>query len=213
MNRGQRMGILGYGSIGRHIAQTALGFGMEVIAYTGSQKQTSESRRDLTYFEPGCGDPDGLIPTAWYSGRDKPSLHEFLAQDIDVLVVTVPATPQTRKMLGDEEFRILAQNRHAFVSNIGRGEVIDQSALIKYLKRPAGSAEGWLRGAALDVTDPEPLPSESELWQVPNLTITPHVSGAAHGYIRRSVDILGINIARLRRDEPLLNVVNRGRGY
>ena len=159
------MGILGYGSIGRHIAQTAQGFGMEVIAFSGSKKPTSESRRDLTYFEPGCGDPDGHIPTAWYSGLDKPSLHEFLAQDIDVLVVTVPATAQTRKMLGEEEFRILAQNRHAFVSNIGRGEVIDQAALAKYLKSPADSPSGWLRGAALDVTDPEPLPSGRELWR------------------------------------------------
>ncbi|KAF2093109.1 hypothetical protein NA57DRAFT_49139 [Rhizodiscina lignyota] len=211
--RGQRMGILGYGSIGRHIAQAAQGFGMDVIAFTGSEKRTPESRRDTTYFEPGSGDPDGLIPSAWYSGLDKASLHNFLEQDIDVLVVTVPATPQTRKMLGDAEFRILAQKRQAFVSNIGRGEVIDQDALIRYLKNSPGSVEGSLRGAALDVTNPEPLPDNHELWQLPNVTITPHVSGAATGYIRRSVDILGINIGRLQRGETLLNVVNRGRGY
>lgn len=207
------MGILGYGSIGRHIAQTAQSFGMDVIAFTSSKKPTAESRRDLSYYAPGCGDPNGVIPTAWYSGLDKASLHSFLAQDIDVLVVTVPATAQTRKMLGEEEFRILAKNRHAFVSNIGRGEVIDQSALIKYLKGPPESPDAWLHGAALDVTDPEPLPSDSELWQLPNVTITPHVSGAAQGYIQRSVDILGINIERLRKGEDLLNVVNRGRGY
>ena len=207
------MGILGYGSIGRHIAQTAKSFGMDVIAFTGSQKPTPESRRDTTYFETGCGDPQGRIPSVWYSGLDKASLHNFLSQDIDVLVVTVPATSQTRKMLGEEEFSILARNRHAFISNIGRGEVIDQEALIKYLKNPPGSTDGWLRGAALDVTDPEPLPAESELWRLPNVTITPHVSGAAKGYVRRSLDILGINIQRLRDGLPLLNVVNRGRGY
>lgn len=207
------MGILGYGSIGRHIAQTAQGFGMEVIAFTGSERKTAASRRDTTYFEPGCGDPEGTIPIAWYAGRDKASLHNFLEQDIDVLVITVPETAQTKKMLGDEELRILASRRQAFVANIGRGGVIDQEALIKWLKREPGDASGWLRGAALDVTDPEPLPEDNELWRLPNVTITPHVSGAAQGYIKRSLDILRINIERRGHGEPMLNIVNRGRGY
>jgi hypothetical protein len=66
--------------------------GMDVIAYTATPKDTPESRRDHGYVIPGIGDPDGTIPSAWFSGLDKPSLHKFLAQNIDLLVISVPLT-------------------------------------------------------------------------------------------------------------------------
>ena len=66
--------------------------GMDVIAYTATPKETPESRADSGYIVPGIGDPDGSIPSKWYSGLDKPSLHNFLSQKIDILVVSVPLT-------------------------------------------------------------------------------------------------------------------------
>lgn len=189
----------------------AKAFGMDVIVYTATPKLTVESKKDRAYVEAGSGDPNGEIPSAWYSGVDKASLHDFLDQDIDVLVVAAPATPQTRRMLGKEEFEILGRKRHALISNVGRGEVIDHAALVEALKNPPEGS--WLRGVALDVTDPEPLPADHELWGLPNVTITPHVSGAAIGYPVRSLDILRINIGRLKRGEALLNGVDRTRGY
>lgn len=149
--------------------------GMDVIAYTASPRTTPESRQDHGYIVPGTGDPDGLIPSAWYSGLDKPSLHNFLRQDIDTLLVAVPLTEQTTHLLGKEEFEILGKSRNTFISNISRGQILDQEELVLALKKTA--EEGGLRGAALDVTDPEPLPKGNELWDLENVVVTPHVSG------------------------------------
>jgi hypothetical protein len=66
--------------------------GMDVIVYTATPKETPEQRADHDYYVPGLGDPDGSIPTVWFSGTDKASLHKFLSQDIDLLVVSVPLT-------------------------------------------------------------------------------------------------------------------------
>ena len=65
---------------------------MDVIAYTATSKDTPEKKKDSGYIVPGTGDPDGDIPTSWYSGLDKGNLHEFLRQNIDVLLVSVPLT-------------------------------------------------------------------------------------------------------------------------
>jgi phosphoglycerate dehydrogenase-like enzyme len=91
--------------------------------------------------------------------------------------------------------------------NIARGAIVKQDDLIKALKA------GKLRGAALDVTDPEPLPKDSELWDMENVAITPHVSGLGTAYAERSLDILEKNLSRLERGEKLLNVVDRKKGY
>jgi lactate dehydrogenase-like 2-hydroxyacid dehydrogenase len=73
-------------------ARVAQAMGMEVYAYTASKKETTEERSDHGYIVPGTGDPDGSIPTKWFSGTEKADLHEFLSQDIDILVVSVPLT-------------------------------------------------------------------------------------------------------------------------
>ncbi len=116
--------------------------GMDVIAYTAGPRNTPASKKDHGYIVPGTGDPNGLIPSAWYSGLDTASLHNFLAQDIDILLVSVPLTPQTQHFLGADEFRILSR-RTAFVANIARGKIIQQDDLIESLKK------GELRGVAL----------------------------------------------------------------
>ena len=206
---GRRLGVLGYGSIGRQVGRVAKALGMDVIAYTATPKDTPEKKKDAGFIVPGTGDVDGSIPSAWYSGLDKDSLHHFLKQDIDWLVVSVPLTDQTRHFLSTSEFKALSQDgkKPAFVTNIARGPIIDQPALIEALK------DGTLAGAALDVTDPEPLPSDNELWDLPNVTVTPHVSGQGVTYAQRSFQVLETNLYRRERGEKLVNVVNRQRGY
>lgn len=85
--------------------------------------------------------------------------------------------------------------------------IIDQPALIQALK------DKTISGAALDVTDPEPLPSDSELWDMSNVIVTPHVSGSTAGYTERALQVLETNLTRRAKGEKLINVVRRERGY
>lgn len=177
---------------------------------------------------PGVGDPDGTIPDAWYSGGSKSDLHTFLASGLDVLLISVPLTPATTHLFGEEEFDLLykkgleqaKQNADkdfeegklpvgegCIISNISRGAVVDQQALIAALK------SGKLQGAALDVTDPEPLPEDSELWDLGNVIITPHTSGLFANYIESVFDVVRANLRRKEKGEELLNLVRRDRGY
>lgn len=208
---GQRLGVLGYGSIGRQVGRVAKAMGMDVIAYTASPKDTKESRRDRGFIVPGTGDPDGEIPSEWYSGLEKSKLHEFLRQDIDILLVSVPLTKETTHLLGKEEFDILGKTRNAFVSNISRGQIIKQDDLIDALKK--GVEGGGLRGAALDVTDPEPLPEDDPLWDAPNVIVTPHISGLGTSYVDRAFQVLEVNLTKKEKGEKLINLVDRKRGY
>ncbi|ESZ98927.1 hypothetical protein SBOR_0683 [Sclerotinia borealis F-4128] len=210
---GQRLGVLGYGAIGRQTARICQAMGMDVIAYTATPRTTPESRKDVgKYIVPNTGDPDGTLPSAWYSGLDKTSLHNFLSQDIDILLIAVPLTPQTHHFLSAAEFEILGSKTNAFIINIARGGIINHEDLITYLKKPLH--EGGLRGAALDVTDPEPLPEDSELWTLDNVAITPHVSGlGATTYAQRSFAILDENLENIERGRDLINLVDRKKGY
>lgn len=183
---------------------------MDVIAYTASPRTTPESKRDHGYIVPGTGDEDGSIPSAWYSGTSKESLHEFLAADIDILLIAVPLTASTLHSLDAEAFKILGK-KNAYVVNIARGSVIVTDDLIAALKK--SPQDGGLRGAALDVTDPEPLPKDSELWDLPNVSITPHVSGLGVLYSERSFAILDENLTRIEAKKTLINVVSREKGY
>ena len=154
---GKRVGIAGYGSIGRQAARVFHALGAEILAYTASPRLTDEARKDQGYYVKGTGDPEGEFPTVWYSGTAKTDLHNFLRQDLDLLVMSLPLTPGTMRLMGKEEFAILAKRR-AFVVNISRGRIFDQDALVEALNGEK------LGGAALDVTDPEPLPEKSPLW-------------------------------------------------
>lgn len=196
----------------RKVGRVASALGMQVHAYTASPRPTPASRKDNGYIVPGTGDRDGTIPVSWHHGTDKASIHNFLSLGLDHLVIALPLTPQTTRMLGAEEFEILSNGVSAgrprpYLTNISRGKVLDQDALIKALK------EGVLGGAALDVADPEPLPEDSPLWDTPNVQISPHVSSAGREYIPRSLDIMRENVGRLERGEELLNEFKRGRGY
>ncbi|KAF8535390.1 hypothetical protein BDD12DRAFT_855534 [Trichophaea hybrida] len=209
---GKTLGILGYGSIGRQAGRVGKALGMKVLAYTATPKPTAEERRDRGYIVPNTGDKKGEIPDGWFSGLDAGSRRRFLGEGIDVLVVSVPLTDETRHFLGKEEFDILSRPRPetgkgAYVVNIARGAIIDQEALVEVLKG------GGLAGVSLDVTEPEPLEEESELWDMENVIITPHVSGVGSEYKERCLEVLEMNLGRMERGEKLVNVVKRGRGY
>ncbi|KAF2858769.1 D-3-phosphoglycerate dehydrogenase [Piedraia hortae CBS 480.64] len=198
------VGILGYGSIGRQVGRVAKAMGMDVLAFTATEKDTDGKKKDHGFILPGTGDPDGNIPSKWYSGLDKQSLQHFLSQNLDWLVISVPLTKETRHFLSGPEFKLL---KGAFVTNIARGPIIDQPALVQALK------DGQLAGAALDTTEPEPLPKDSELWDFPNVIVTPHVSGSGVDYMDRAFQVFTENLGRNLKGKKLLNVVDRRRGY
>ena len=137
-----------------------------------------------------------------------------------MLLVSVPLTHETTHLLAKDEFEILGRN-NAFIINISRGKVLEQGDLIESLKKYSESggtggatagADG-LRGAALDVTDPEPLPDGHPLWTTKNCFVTPHIAGATEYYAERCVELLDINIQRWKSGEKVLNPVNLGKGY
>lgn len=203
---GLRMGILGYGAIGRQCARLAQALGMEVYAYTRGERSTPESRKDISYCVPGTGDPDGLIPSKWFHGASTQHLHEFLSQDLDILVLALPLTGETKGLLGREQFELLSK-RKTFISNVSRGSLVQTDALIAALE------SGKIRGAALDVTDPEPLPDAHPLWKAPNVFITPHISWRSNDYWDRVVDILERNLERMSTAQGLINVIHKERQY
>ncbi|EFZ02349.1 D-isomer specific 2-hydroxyacid dehydrogenase [Metarhizium robertsii ARSEF 23] len=199
-------GILGYGSIGRQVARICKAIGMDVHAYTLHPRKTPESRRDETYTPPGLGDPEGIFPSKWFSGSSKKELHDFLDSGLDLLVLSAPLTKSTVGLISHQEFNILGKKK-AFVSNISRGQMINTDAFVEALEGEV------IRGAAIDVTDPEPLPDGHKLWTTKNLIITPHVSGATTAYAKRFLAILEDNLERFSQGRKLTNEVSRKDGY
>lgn len=195
--RGSTVCVVGYGSIGREVARQAHCLGMRVLAV----KRNPEQRADPGFRLPGTGDPDGSIPERIYPPEE---LHEALRQS-DYVVVAVPSTPTTRRLIGAAELR--AMPSHAYLVNIARGDVVDQAALVLALQ------EGWIGGAGLDVFDPEPLPADSPLWRMDNVILSPHVSGFTPHYDDYATDLFAENLRRYLAGEPLLNLVDRARGY
>src|SRR5579859_791718 len=182
---GTTLGIVGLGAIGRQIAHIGRAFGMRVVA----------TRRTAL---PGAADPDldTLYPTT--------NLHALLAES-DFVVIAVPATSATHHLIGPDELR--AMKSTAYLVNIARGSVVDEPALIAALQ------SGAIAGAALDVFEKEPLSESSPLWTLPNVIISPHISGVTDRYSRRFTDLFLDNIARYRAGQPLRNLVNAARGY
>ncbi len=95
----------------------------------------------------------------------------------------------------------------AYLINIGRGGIIDEDALVHAL------SENWIAGAGLDVFTTEPLPPESELWELPNLLFSPHVSGDMEDYISRATEVFCNNLRHYLEGKRLLNVVDKQKGY
>ncbi len=194
---GATLGIIGYGAIGRQVARLAHTFGMRVLA----TKRADRSPAFDGWSQAGTGDADGSIPEHYYTMAELP----MLLPECDILVLALPLTEQTHHLIGAKELALLRS--HTLLINVGRGPLIDQSALIAALE------ERRLGGAALDVTDPEPLPTDSPLWQLENVILTPHVAGLSQHYNDRIVALFADNLHRYLHGEPLLNIVQRSLGY
>lgn len=189
--RGLTVGLWGYGGIGRETARLARALGLRVHVLT----RHGVGPRTDTYHVPGTGDPEGRMPhRVFCAGQEG----EFLA-GLDFLVLAMPLTRATEGLVGERELRMLP--RHAFVLNPSRGPIIREAALLRALH------EGWIAGAALDTHYQYPLPPEHPLWRMPNVLLTPHISGSALGphFLARVWDIFSQNLARLAAGEPLLN--------
>lgn len=177
--------LLGTGNIGVNAAQRLRGMNAGVL--TG----VSRSGRPHPAF-------DRVIPMA--------QLEEILPET-HVLIMSLPDTAETRRVLNRDRIALLPPD--ALVINVGRGAAIDQEALANALNR------GELAGAALDVTDPEPLPQDHPLWTAKNLILTPHASGnLTLGYTRDlNVEMFCQDLVRYAAGEPLQGLVDRSRGY
>jgi phosphoglycerate dehydrogenase-like enzyme len=194
--RGKTIGIVGYGSIGREVARLAHAFGMRILAM-----QRGSDHHDKGYQIANVGDPEGTFPERYFAPTD---LYRMLAE-CDVVVIAIPLTPSTRGMFNEAAFA--AMKSSAFLVNIARGAVCDEQALIRALQQKQ------IAGAALDVVEHEPLSSESPLWHLPNVLLTPHISGLTSHYNERVAALFEENLRRYLSGEPLVNVVDKTQGY
>jgi phosphoglycerate dehydrogenase-like enzyme len=180
---GKTLCIVGMGNIGRAVAERARPFGMRVLGV----------KRTVREDDPARDHADELYTT------DR--LHEALAE-ADYVAITLPGTPETHHLM--DEDAIAAIKPGAYFSNVGRGSVMDEGALVEALRL------GHLSGAALDVFEVEPLPPESPLWDLENVIISPHATDVVPSLLnRRQTDLFCENLRRYLEGEPLLNVLDK----
>ena len=191
------MGIIGYGAIGRELARQANALGLRVLAANSSGERTPFR----SYALPGIGDLQAEIPDKIYATAQ---MFDMLPA-CDYVVAVAPLTSQTNHLISVSAFDKMKPT--AFFFNVGRGPVVDESALIDALH------QGKIAGAGLDVFEEEPLPASSSLWQMDNVIISPHVSGFNPLYDERASDVFAENLRRYLKGETLLNLVNKARGY
>jgi phosphoglycerate dehydrogenase-like enzyme len=180
---GLTMGIIGFGALGRGIAQRAIGFEMNLLAVDAL-----------------AVDGTPFVDDVWPVSR----LDDLLEQS-DVVVVAAPLTSETRHLL--DAARLVKMKQDAYLIVVSRGGIVVEDALADALR------EGRLAGAALDVTETEPLAQDHPLWETPRLILTPHMAGASARKERRVVEIFCENLVRFQNGEPLQNEVDKARGY
>jgi len=191
------LGLIGYGSIAREVARLVQPFNVKVLA----AKRDAMHPVDDGYTLEGHGDPDGN-----YFRRLYPiEALKTMLKECDFVVCTLPLTPATKDLINDEVIR--AMKPGAFFVQISRGGIVDENALAQAL------TEKRLSGAALDVFGQEPLQNSSPLWKVPNLILTPHVSGFSPRYKERAGEMFIENLKRYLHEEPLMNTFNLERHY
>ncbi len=180
---GKTLLVVGLGGIGTQVAKRAHGLGMRVLA-------TRSSRREGPEF-------------VEYVGLAHEAVE--LAAKADVVINAAPLTENTRHMFNVKFFA--AMKPSAYFISVGRGESTVTDDLLAALKT------GQIAGAGLDVTDPEPLPPEHELWTTPRVIITPHMAAMSPQSLQRIFALVGENLRRYVAGEPMLSVVNIKKGY
>lgn len=180
---GAVLGILGLGKIGSEIAKRGVAFGMDIRAVDVNPKLQA----------PG-------VSETWPLSR-----LDDLLRVTDYLAIALPITPETRGLIGPRELDLMKPESYLFV--MSRGGIVDQDALADALKN------GRIAGAGLDATDPEPLPEGHPLWELPNVIISPHSSGASRQTSERGRQIMRENIGRFLAGQPLINVCDKRAGF
>lgn len=180
---GKTLGVLGLGGTGVEVARRAQGFGMVTIA-----------------IEPEEIVAPSFVQIIWSPDR----FHEFLERS-DVVVICAPLTRQTHGLFDKEAF--CHMKRHAILINVTRGPIINERALLGALN------ENLIGGVGLDVTPFEPLSSDSPLWDMSNVIITPHAAGGSPLRMDRTVDLFCENLRRLTDGSPLLAQIDKQKGY
>ena len=176
--QGSTVTVVGLGAIGRAVVERLQGFGVDTIG--------------VRYTPEKGGPTDEVV------GFESDDFHGALART-DYLVLACPLTETTRGLVGNEEFETLPPD--SVLVNVARGPVVETDALVSALRK------NHVRGAALDVTDPEPLPENHPLWNLENCLVTPHCSGHTPEYYARLADIVAENVRRLDDGEELANRV------
>ncbi len=194
----QSVGIIGYGSIGRELARLCATLNMTVLA---AKRDLGNTAQFKAYVLPDTGDPTGDIPDRIYPAATVASM----AKDCDYLVLTVPHTAATEQLIDEDVFE--AMKPTAVLINVSRGAVVDEKALITAL------SSGKIAGAALDVFEEEPLPTTSPLWNLDNVIITPHIAGYTRDYHGKAARVFKENLQRYLANRPLLNQLDRAKGY
>jgi phosphoglycerate dehydrogenase-like enzyme len=181
---GMTMGLVGMGGLGSATAMRAhYGFNMRILAT----------------------DAKPMVKPVFVDTLREPRWLMEMVPQVDILVSAAPWTTQTEGMFNEKVFR--AMKKTAYFINISRGALVEEKALVQALK------EGWIAGAGMDVARPEPLPPNHPYWDCPNLVITCHTSGFSPQRQIRLVGLLAENVRRYSSGLPLMNVVDKQRGY
>lgn len=180
---GATMGIVGLGGTGVEVARRAAAFGMRVVAV----------------------DPEDIEQPPFVDELWKTDRFPDLLSLSDVVTICCPLTRETKGLFDESAFRRM--KRSAILVNVTRGPIVDEQALVQALQ------EGLIAGAGLDVTPREPLPADSPLWRMENVIITSHTAGASQFRADRVVDRFCENLRRLQRNETLLGLIDKVKGY
>jgi D-2-hydroxyacid dehydrogenase (NADP+) len=175
--------VIGVGGIGSQIALRAWAFGMNVIGV----------------------DPEDIPMSPFLKRVVKPDQLDEVVPQADVVFISAPHTEKSHKMMGPRQFEMMKKNSY-FIA-VSRGGIYDMPGLVKALDSKL------LAGAGVDVTDPEPLPKGHALWKFDNAIITPHIAGRSDLDRGRMVSTIKMNIQRFVEGKPLLNVVDKQKGY
>jgi phosphoglycerate dehydrogenase-like enzyme len=180
---GATVAVIGMGGIGREFTTRARALGMKVLAVRENPAKGAGGADEVF----SSAEVDNVLPRA------------------DYVLFCTPVTPETTGIINAERLRRMKPD--AYLINVGRGPLVDEAALLQALR------ERRIAGAALDVFHEEPLPSDSPFWSLDNLLITPHTAAVTERLWERHYRLIAENLKRFIAGEPLLNEVDKGRGY